>query len=133
MKSLFDKILPNVLIGLGAGVSTYLLILTEFGRTPNFCDVNKVVNCGAVEFSPFSHIMGIPVALLGLVWFVSTAIAWNVRELREYVPFLWILAVIFVSYLISTELILGSICIYCTTAQAAGVLMIIPILLNRKR
>ncbi|BBD73034.1 vitamin K epoxide reductase [Sulfodiicoccus acidiphilus] len=122
--------LSNALLTVGAADSAYLLVLTEVGKPPSLCGVSGPVDCAKVEFSPFSHFFGVPVALLGLVWFLLVAFLWNWNKGRWTVPYLWVLATVFVGYLVYTELLIRSVCIYCSLAQAMGVLMILPILLK---
>jgi uncharacterized membrane protein len=71
---------------LGLGLATYLTI--EHFRGAHHlagCTVGGIVDCGAVTTSPESHLLGIPVALLGLIYFVAaipflTPAAWRSRN-----------------------------------------------------
>ncbi|MCH1772231.1 MULTISPECIES: vitamin K epoxide reductase family protein [Metallosphaera] len=107
-------------IGLGLSVvglidSSYLLYLTETERPPPFCNVSAYIDCGRVEFSPFSHFLGIPDSLLGVLFFTLGITLW--LKFGSVLKYWWALGVIFSGYLIFTEVILNSICLYCTLAQ----------------
>ncbi|MCG3109264.1 hypothetical protein L3N51_01554 [Metallosphaera sp. J1] len=111
-------------IGIGLSVlglidSSYLLYITESEKPPPFCDVSSYINCGRVEFSPFSHFFGVPDALLGALFFLMGIILWLTS--RSTLKYWWVLGTIFTVYLISTEALLNSICLYCTLAQACCV------------
>ena len=64
-------VLALALVGLA--VSVYLLVDHYTAATPLACPEGTVVNCQRVTTSPQSTVMGIPVALLGVVFFVVLA------------------------------------------------------------
>jgi uncharacterized membrane protein len=124
------------LVAAGLAVATYLTIVHYTSPAMLFCSANSVVNCEAVTTSPESQILGIPVAVLGVAFFLFMAVmvtpaAWRspsstVRWLRLGAAGV---GVIFVVYLVSAELILiGRICLWCTavhviTLALAGVIL----------
>jgi uncharacterized membrane protein/protein-disulfide isomerase len=65
-------VLLFALLGLGAtGTSTYQHY--QFLRNPSytsFCDISESVSCQSVYQSPYGAVLGIPMALLGVLWFV---------------------------------------------------------------
>jgi len=79
-----------------------------------------------VTTSPQSYVFGIPVAVLGLVFYVfAVAIMspWAWRWARREVYLIRLAAMVagigFVLYLLYAELfIIGSICLYCTSVHA---------------
>jgi uncharacterized membrane protein/protein-disulfide isomerase len=63
---------------LTSGTSTYVhyQVLQNRGYT-SFCDVNQTVNCTDAYLSAYGSFAGVPVALLGFLWFVlATLLAW---------------------------------------------------------
>jgi uncharacterized membrane protein len=115
-------VLSMVLSLAGLGLSTYLTIAHFAGAQILECAGNGVVDCTKVTTSPQSYVFGIPVAILGLgYWVVMTALnspwAWRAADRRIHLARL-VLSVVgigFVLYLVSAELlIIKAICLYCT-------------------
>ncbi|MBV9848003.1 MAG: vitamin K epoxide reductase family protein [Kutzneria sp.] len=110
------------LIGLAASV---YLTVSHYTDTALVCTTTGVVDCGAVTNSPQSRVFGIPVAVLGLVFFLvlvplMTPIAWRsplpaVRWLRLGAV---VTGLLFVAYLVTAELaVIGRICEWCTSVH----------------
>ncbi|PIN76665.1 hypothetical protein COV17_01615 [Candidatus Woesearchaeota archaeon CG10_big_fil_rev_8_21_14_0_10_36_11] len=82
------------------------------------CVIGEEDSCSLVTTSVYSKIFGIPVALLGIAWFVmlgflTITLFTNKKYAREI--FSWtILGVVFVAYFIFAEIQLKTICIICT-------------------
>jgi uncharacterized membrane protein len=111
----------------GLGVSTYLTIAHFTEATLAGCnETGGLVNCTKVTTSPQSYVFGIPVAVLGLAFYlfmVAIMSPWAWRATRREVHLVRIAALIagmgFVLYLLYAELfIIGSICLYCTSVHA---------------
>ncbi len=89
------------------------------------CPNTGVINCEAVTTSPESYVFGIPVALLGLVYFVgmlALSLPWAWRSSRLEVAYArlagGIVGIGFVFYLVYAELFeIQKICILCTTVH----------------
>lgn len=83
-------ILLFALVGLAASVSSLYVhhqLLQQAGYL-SFCDVNETVSCTTVYLSRYSSVWGIPVALLGALWFVAVVMLlagslWGPASLRE--------------------------------------------------
>jgi uncharacterized membrane protein len=109
----------------GLGMSIYLTIEHFLNGSSLACPETGVINCAKVTTSPQSAVFGIPVAVLGLAFFVfMTAInsppAW--RAPWPAVRLIRLLSVIagigFVMYLIYAELlVIGNICLECTSVH----------------
>jgi uncharacterized membrane protein len=110
----------------GLGVSIYLTYAHYTESALAGCtETTGVVNCGKVTTSAQSVVFGIPVAVLGLAFYVfAVAImspwAWKAR--RREVGWLRLASLVvgigFVLYLIYAELFdIGSICLYCTSVH----------------
>jgi uncharacterized membrane protein len=86
------------------------------------CAESSTVNCEAVTTSPESHIVGIPVSVLGLAFFVFMVVVnsrWGWKASWSVVH--WarlgsvVVGIVFVLYLIWAELFrINAICLYCT-------------------
>ncbi len=119
--------LTTLLVALaGLGVSIYLTIAHFTESTLAGCnETGGLVNCTKVTTSPQSYVFGIPVAVLGLAFYlfmVAIMSPWAWRATRREVHLVRIAALIagmgFVLYLLYAELfIIGSICLYCTSVH----------------
>lgn len=109
----------------GLGVSTYLTVVHFAGNQLLVCSANSVVNCEAVITSPQSYVLGIPVAVLGLAFYVVMVAAcspwaWRAADRRIHLGRLALaaLGMAFVLYLIATELlVIKAICLWCTAVH----------------
>jgi protein-disulfide isomerase/uncharacterized membrane protein len=117
------------LIGLGAMVGA-AYVSYQLATNPAYvspCDVNATVNCTDAYMSPYGSIAGIPVALLGLGWFVAALLLQLTAPVtgvpaREYVPgYLFVFsipALAFALYLAyAAFFILHTVCLLCLTAD----------------
>ncbi|HEY5110166.1 MAG TPA: vitamin K epoxide reductase family protein [Acidimicrobiales bacterium] len=116
----------------GLGASIYLTI-THFEPKALACVSNATFNCEKVTQSPQSEIFGIPVAILGLVFFVPMLllclpVAWRTADRRIHLARL-VMAVTGVGmiiYLIIAELFLiKAICLWCSSVHIATLLLFI--------
>jgi uncharacterized membrane protein len=106
----------------GLGASIYLTYEHFTQNASLACSTNSVVDCLAVTTSPQSIVFGIPVAVLGLVFFVGIIplllpAAWrmNTRLVRNGRLAAVGIGVCFVFYLIYVELFdVKKICEWCT-------------------
>ncbi|HLG91441.1 MAG TPA: vitamin K epoxide reductase family protein [Acidimicrobiales bacterium] len=120
----------------GVGVSSYLTIAHYDSSVQLACSASGIVDCAKVTTSAQSKIVGIPVAVLGLAWFLAmTGInlppAW--RAASPWVArarlALAVSGIGFVLYLISAELlIIGAICVWCTSAHVLAFLLFMLVL-----
>jgi len=110
----------------GLGVSIYLTI-AHFTEAPLAgCSESGLVNCTKVTTSPQSYVFGIPVAVLGLAFYVAAVVLmspWAWRSARREIYLIRLASLVigigFVLYLLYAELfIIGSICLYCTSVHA---------------
>jgi uncharacterized membrane protein len=104
------------------GVATYLTVAHYTSPHALVCADNGVVNCTKVTTSAQSRFLGIPVAVLGVVWAVAMVAlcrpaAWRsprsaIRHARLGASVLGIGSVI---YLVYAELVVvRAICLWCT-------------------
>ena len=110
----------------GLAVAAYLTYEHFTAGTTLACPETGVVNCAKVTSSQYSKVFGIPVALLGLLFFVGmtalsvppmwrTSSPWPARLRLVGV----LTGVVFVCYLIWAELFqINAICLWCTVVHA---------------
>ena len=118
----------------GLGASIYLTI-THFEPKALACVSNSRFNCEKVTQSPQSEIFGIPVAMLGLAFFVPMLLlclpaAWRAADRRIHLArlVLSITGVGMIIYLISAELfIIKAICLWCSSVHVATLLLFVII------
>ena len=109
----------------GLGMSLYLTIAHFNTSVTLACPATSTINCEKVTTSPESYVFGIPVAVLGLAFYVFLAAAnspwaWRVT----WPPLRWarigsmVVGIVFVLYLIYAELFkIGAICLLCTSVH----------------
>jgi uncharacterized membrane protein len=119
----------------GLGVSIYLTYAHFTQSALLGCAESSLINCTKVTTSPQSYVFGIPVAVLGLAFYLAAVAlmspwAWRAPRYRREISLLRIASLVvgmgFVLYLIYAELfIIGSICLYCTSVHAITFLLFV--------
>ena len=118
----------------GLGVSAYLTYTHYTESALAGCtETSGAINCGKVTTSPQSMVFGIPVAVLGLAFYVFLAAimspyAW--RSGRREIAVARLVSLVvgtgFVLYLLYAELFqIGSICLYCTAVHVITFLLFV--------
>ncbi len=110
----------------GLALSIYLTLPTPL---PEFCEIGTTFSCTKVIESQYSRIMGVPVAAVGAAWFLIAAILSILGGAGALGPgplLLWgVLGVAGALVLLLVEVFLvGSICLLCTFAHAAGAVIL---------
>ncbi len=124
-----------VLCVAGLGVSAYLTYAHYTTATILACPDTGIVNCIKVTTSSYSHILGIPVAVLGLVFFAAMIplqlpAAWRSRSplIRIGRVAACVVGVGMILWLVYAELFLiKNICIYCTAVHALTFLLFVVV------
>lgn len=120
-----------------SGTSTYVhyQLLQDRGYT-SFCDINSTVTCAQSYLSRYGSFGGIPVALLGFLWFVLAAsLAWlSIRgrgEVRDSAPgYLFVLSTIALAMILylayAAFFVLKAVCLLCvgTYVAVAGLFIV---------
>ncbi|HEY7666981.1 MAG TPA: vitamin K epoxide reductase family protein [Actinomycetota bacterium] len=109
----------------GVGVSAYLTYAHYASSTILACSGSGLVDCERVTTSAQSAVAGIPVAVLGLVWFVATAALVSPPAWRSRAPWVrWTrladvgVGMAMVLWLIYAELfVIRAICLWCTVVH----------------
>jgi uncharacterized membrane protein len=109
----------------GIGVAFYLTLAHFTAGIQLSCPETGPINCEAVTHSPESYVFGIPVSLLGLIYFVAMTVIslpmlWRstVRVIAQARLAMAVAGIGFVCYLVYAELFeIGKICLYCTAVH----------------
>jgi uncharacterized membrane protein len=124
-----------VLTVLGLGVAAYLAYV-EISHVEAVC--GPVGQCNVVQSSPYAQILGIPVAVLGLLAYAAMMILWLIQARRagpqgylaaSALLALTVLATLFSVYLTLLELlVIRAVCAWClSSAVISTVLMLVVV------
>jgi uncharacterized membrane protein len=124
-----------VLSLIGLGLSNYVAIAHFTEAAILACSGGGELSCTAVTTSPQSLVFGVPVALLGLGYFVVMSILtsppiWRRSErwLALTRTLLAVAEILFVLWLVAAEVvIIGHICPWCTGVHAVMVALLLVI------
>ena len=105
----------------GVAVSSTSLYHHFSKSKTSFCDINETFNCDLVNRSPYSTVLGVPVALIGILgYLLILGLATVYREKAETPAMLLIVSAMglgFALYLAYIEAhVLGAWCILCLTS-----------------
>jgi uncharacterized membrane protein len=118
----------------GLAVSVYLTIEHYSGGTVLACPESAAINCAKVTTSTWSRLAGVPVVLLGLVYFAALTLlvvppAWRHRSLDLLRVAGAVGGIVTVIYLIWAELFgVGAICLWCTAVHVCTFGLFVTIL-----
>jgi uncharacterized membrane protein len=127
------------LVVVGLGVSVYLTVEHFTDNATLACSIGGIVDCAKVTTSAWSTFMGVPVALLGLVFFlVLLPLVWP-STWRSRVGWLdvarlgWLTVGLgMVLYLVWAELYrIHSICLWCTAVHVVTFLLWVVVLFGQ--
>jgi uncharacterized membrane protein len=115
----------SALVTLGLGLSVYLTVAHYTTPVVLACPETGVINCSKVTTSSYATIMGMPLAVLGLLYFVTILplqlpMAWRSQNiwLRRIRLAASGIGVVMIFWLIYVELfMLNAICLYCTAVH----------------
>lgn len=117
----------------GLGVATYLTIEHFNTSLQLACPDTGRINCQKVTTSQYSHVAGMPVAVLGLVYFVVSLGLFSPQAWRSSSPAVrwarlgWVVVgMVMVLYLVWAELFgVSAICLWCTSVHAITFLLFV--------
>jgi uncharacterized membrane protein len=124
----------NLVLNLiGVGLATYLTIAHFDTHLTLACASKGAINCEAVTHSAQSKVFGIPVAVLGLAFFVAMLplhlpAAWRSADPRVRYGRLAYCAsgILFVFYLVYAEaIVIKKICLWCTGVHVITLLIFV--------
>ena len=121
----------------GTAVAAYLTIVHYTSPKLLACSASGLVNCEQVTSSRESMFLGIPVALLGLLWFGAMSVlcsprAWRSDSRRLELARIGgvVAGIAFVLWLVYAELFLiGAICLWCTVVHVIAFALFCIVLL----
>lgn len=119
---------------LGLAVSTYLVVEHYTASATLACPESATINCQKVTTSQWSHVGPIPVALLGLVYFLAMValclpVAWRHRQLDGLRIAGAAVGVLTALYLVWVELFrVNAICLWCTAAHVCALGLLAAVL-----
>ncbi|WP_026411444.1 vitamin K epoxide reductase family protein [Actinomadura oligospora] len=124
----------------GLAISIYLTY-SHYDKKALVCSTNATIDCHAVTTSKYSKLLGVPLPLLGLLFFVGFAVLITPWALRNASPlFRWsrlgsaAVGVLFVVYLVTVELaVLDKICLWCTGVHIITILIFVLVLADEFR
>ncbi|MGH3445845.1 MAG: vitamin K epoxide reductase family protein [Nocardioidaceae bacterium] len=124
-----------VLAVLGLLDAAYLTFEHYTSSATLACSESATVNCLKVTTSSYADIVGIPVALFGLAYFVAMVLlclpaAWRRPQLRALRLVAVVVGVLAVLYLVWVELYrVNAICLYCTGVHVITFLLFVVVAL----
>jgi uncharacterized membrane protein len=124
---------------LAVGLTAYLTVTHYTDPTALACPDAGIINCTAVTTSSWSAILGVPVALLGLLWALAmTALStpWAWRSSRRWIDTVRLAlagaGAVMVLYLVYVELFrVDAICLWCTGVHLTAVVLFAVVLTAR--
>jgi uncharacterized membrane protein len=126
---------PSLVVAIvGLGISIYLTVEHFTSSATLACPEGAVVNCAKVTSSQWSVILGVPVAVLGLAYFVGmcallTPTAWRRQSLDPLRILGAAAGVAMALYLIWVELFrVNAICLWCTAVHALTLILLVTVL-----
>ncbi len=135
---LVSRMVVSVLALIGALISLYLT-LHHYGLTPLACPIS---GCDKVQASVYSSVLGIPVALIGLVGFlkllglgITGLSSDHVFGMRVQDAIIWISSLGILAYLMLTYLelfVIHAICFWCVCSSLCMLGALISALLGQR-
>ena len=121
----------------GTAVAVYLTVAHYTSPDVLACSSTGVIDCERVTTSAQSEVLGVPVALLGLLWFVAMVglcSPWAWRSPARWVSIARQAAVwsgmVFVLWLVYAELfVIDAICLWCTAAHVVAFALFVIVVL----
>jgi len=115
------KILAAILAGVGALLMGYLTRLHFEVGGSSICDISAELSCEVVNKSVHSEILGVPVAVLGLLFFLSIPYLLYVKPLKnpwQIIALASLFSLIFGLYLSWIEYtVIRSVCLFCESSK----------------
>jgi uncharacterized membrane protein len=123
----------------GLAIATYLTVTHYSDPGALACPESGVVNCALVTTSSWSVVLGVPVAVLGLVWAAAMSILtspWLWRRRERWIEGLRLATAgagsAVVLYLVYVELFrVGAICLWCSAIHVVAVVLLGVVLAAR--
>ncbi|MEO7061982.1 MAG: vitamin K epoxide reductase family protein [Lapillicoccus sp.] len=136
------RVLPSWFVPTALGLSVIGTLLAAYLTFEHFtqnatlaCSTTATINCQKVTESQWSSFLGIPVALLGLGFFLSMVVLCSPRLMRapgrrwDALRLAWCgIGLVFALYLVFAELYhIHAICLWCTGVHVVTLLLLITL------
>ncbi|MEK6969526.1 MAG: vitamin K epoxide reductase family protein [Nanoarchaeota archaeon] len=115
---------------IGLLTSLYLTYIHYFPAESAICDLGETVTCSSVDKNSYSTIFKVPVAVLGAIWFVVLLLL-NGMAYRKDGPWrrevlAWsIIGILSVVYFIGIEILIKTVCPFCTLVHLVVIITLI--------
>lgn len=124
------RLIILILAFIGLGIMSYLTYI-HYADVESFCDLTEEVSCDVVTTSIYSEIFGIPVSIMGLIFFsiiIFSTFRERKKEIFQTIFILSLFVLIPSLYLTLLEIfVIKSICILC---ESSKVIMFLILLLS---
>ena len=128
MKNLKLLFLLIILLGLA---DTVYLTYVHYANVPPYCPDSGIINCVKVTTSALSAIMGVPIAVLGLIWFIMIGV-FALLGVNDIMANIWsMIGAAAVIYSTTGMFLIKAICVYCTALDIMIIAILALIVLKR--
>jgi protein-disulfide isomerase/uncharacterized membrane protein len=127
-------VLMSVILGfIFAAMSLYTheyvrLVPQSLGGGAMPCDISEAVSCSRVEMSPYSELMGIPIASIGVMFFGLMLFLYFLLPAASWLAVAFVGGIAAVAssvvLLIVSKFLIGSLCLLCIGTYAASILLL---------
>ncbi len=114
---------------MGLLIALYLT-LDYYLSIPVACPTGGIIDCGKVLHSPYSDPLGVPLAAIGLAFFIIETLV-IVMGSAEAIVIFSALGVAGILYLVYLEYLIGAICLWCTADHIIGLTLFVLALRNK--
>ena len=122
----------------GLAISIYMTMVHFLGKQALVCSASGAIDCWKVTTSPQSYFLHIPVAILGLGYFIvglgiNSPWAWRSNDARIHIARIVfaVMGIGFVLWLVAAELlIIKSLCLWCTGVHLVTFALFMVIMLS---
>lgn len=125
MRERYVLIIITILALAGFAIASYSFLHNQYLASGEFCTIGATFNCDIVNRGPFSKILGVPVALIGVLGYLFLAAAGGYlvdhpedRSMRVFLLLAALGGLVFSLYLSGIEaFVLKTWCLLCLTSQ----------------
>jgi protein-disulfide isomerase/uncharacterized membrane protein len=122
-----------------AGANAYLLSRKWSAASgPSICSVNATFDCDKINMSDASELMGIPITLIGVAFYVGLALAAWARK-RDATELFWVTALFMVpalgysAWLGWVSKTLGAVCMFCLSIYVGNIVLMAAAVLGLRQ
>lgn len=127
------KKIATIIAIIGLLISVYLTLIRYTNVVPLDCPDKGIINCANVLNSKYSTILGVPNAVLGLVFFAAELLVIKKYFGKDEMLLFNGIGMVFVAYYLLSEYMIGNICLFCTGVHACVLALFIISLLHKDK